>query len=94
MSRWRLGCALLIGAAVAFPLGVIVGAGERGDPPAAFARPARSASQGRRVYSPDVLRDPYVLDQQRKVVEALERQCRHFNERCEEAANARQSLDR
>ncbi|HEX8443145.1 MAG TPA: hypothetical protein VF631_05815 [Allosphingosinicella sp.] len=47
----------------------------------------------RDMYSPAVLNDPYVVDQQVKVVEALERSCRELREHCEEARAARQRIE-
>lgn len=51
------------------------------------------APVSRDMYSPAVLNDPYVVDQQVKVVEALERSCRELREHCEEARAARQRIE-
>jgi hypothetical protein len=94
---WRgLGCAALIGAAAAFPLGMMfanrdashrkAGTAARGNAPAVKA-------DARNVYSPVVAKDPYVLDRQRKVVEALEAQCRDTGVHCAEARAARRWLN-
>ena len=61
----RLGGALLVGMALAFPIARMV-AGERAAPP------ARAVAERRAMFSPDVRGDPYVLDQLRGQVEALE----------------------
>ncbi|MEA3040248.1 MAG: hypothetical protein QOE79_2761 [Sphingomonadales bacterium] len=94
---WRgLGCAALIGAAAAFPLGMMfanrnaahqeASTAARGSPPAVKAN-------ARNVYSPIVVKDSYVLARQRIVVEALEAQCRDTGDRCGEAKAARRWLN-
>ena len=95
---WRvIGCAATIGAALAFPAGLMFA--WRDTPrqqDTAAARPdapAMKKSDARDVYSPDVVRDPYVLDQQRRVVEALEVECRQFGTHCAEAGQARQRIE-
>ncbi len=87
----RLGCAALVGAAVAFPVGVMVGG--RGVEEAPAGAKARRTAEGRNFYSPSFRSDPYVLEQQRRVVEALELGCRQFGERCREAAAARRRIE-
>ena len=42
----------------------------------------------RNPYSPNVLSDPYVIEQQRATVEALRRSCESTGEHCELAAEA------
>ena len=96
MSDWRkLGCAALSGAVLAFPVGLIVGgrqaAPERGS--VATKIDDGRKTNFRKVYSPVILKDPYVLRQQRKVVEALEVECRHFGTHCAEAEQARRWRD-
>jgi hypothetical protein len=44
---------------------------------------------GRNPYAPDIGNDPYVIDQHKRVVEALETSCRHFKLHCTEAEQAR-----
>ncbi len=44
-------------------------------------------------YSPSVLDDPYVVEQQLRVVEALELSCRQFGERCSDARKARERVE-
>jgi hypothetical protein len=87
-SRLWIGCAAIVGAAVALPVGIYIGSsgGESQRSPAG-ASPGSSGS--RNVYSPSVLSDPHVIDQQRRVVEALELSCRQSNAYCEEARQAR-----
>jgi hypothetical protein len=81
----RLGGALLLGAALAFPAGIwISGERETGRPAA-----RRPPAEMRAVFSPDVRGDPYVLDQLRQQVEALEAHCRGTGEMCAEARGAR-----
>jgi hypothetical protein len=86
----KLGCALLVGAGIAFPAGLML-AGREGEPPSRAA-PAPAPASGRAVYSPRVLSDPYFLDQQRKGAEALEAHCRSTGEMCDIARKAREML--
>jgi len=90
-----LGCAAILGAAVAFPAGVMFAGHERvrekGLPAASGSRATKPFV--RNVYSPTIFHDPYFLDQQRRVVEALEAQCRNQRERCAEAQQARQWVE-
>jgi hypothetical protein len=90
-----LAWAALIGAAVAFPAGMMLSGREAVREKAAPTAPSDRRGPGadsRDLYSPDIAGDPYVLDRQEKVVEALETQCRHSGERCAEAKAARRSL--
>ena len=86
----RLATALLLGAALAFPVGLWV-AGDRDRAAEPQARPPRAAV-GRAVYSPNIRDDPYFLDHQRKGIEALEAHCRRTGEMCAEARVARRRL--
>lgn len=87
----RLGCALLLGMALAFPLGLMVAGQRGGNEPA----PRSTASAERRdVFSPRVRDDPYFREQQRRNVEALEAHCRQSGESCAEAEQARGWLAR
>jgi hypothetical protein len=94
---WRMiGCAAAIGAVVAFPAGLML-AGRDAPPPrdgsaAAPDAPAGKKAEARDFYSPKVRSDPYVLDQQRRVVEALELECRHYGRHCAEAGQARRRI--
>lgn len=87
----RLVAALLLGAVIAFPLGMIVAGkggystGTRGANPAADA-PARQ------VFAPSITSDPYFLARQREGIELLERQCRDSGDYCSEAAQGRRWL--
>jgi hypothetical protein len=54
--------------------------------------PVRDKTAARKPYSPDVLSDPYVLQQHREIVEALEISCRKTGENCVEAKQARRYL--
>jgi len=83
----RLATALVLGAALAFPVGLWVARDRDGaaEPP---ARPPRAAV-GRTIYSPSIRDDPYFLDQQRQGIEALEAHCRRTGEMCAEARAAR-----
>lgn len=87
----KLGLAVLLGAVLAFPAGMMVagsrGEGERADPPAPRASAAR-----RDMFSPSVRTDPWFLDRQREGVAALERYCRQTGQACDEARAARTRL--
>ena len=95
---WRaIGCAAVLAAGLAFPLGLAVG---RGDPPREKAgRPARPAPPpgpaptARDVYSPRIAGDPYVIEQQRRVLQALEASCRQSGQYCLEAGQARRRIE-
>jgi hypothetical protein len=89
----RLIGALLVGAAIAFPAGLYFSArdGDR-QPRRAAGSPPGQTPDMRNFYSPNIADDPYVVDQQRRTVEALETECRHFREHCTEARQARRWL--
>jgi len=80
-----LGCALILGAAIAFPAGLLLGSsgGERERGSA-----SRSGGPFREVYSPSIYKDRYFLEQQRRNVEALEQACRANGAFCAEARQA------
>jgi hypothetical protein len=84
-----LGCALLLGAAIAFPAGLVLGGrGERQVSPA----PRAQGGPFRDAYSPTIFKDPSFLDQQRLNVETLEQACRSSGAFCAEAAQGRRVL--
>ena len=92
-----IGFAAAIGAVLAFPAGLMV-AGRDAPPPqdGGTARPGAPAVKkavARDFYSQKVTSDPYVLDQQLRVVEALELECRQFRKHCAEAGQARQRIE-
>ena len=84
-----LSLAALAGAAVAFPAGLYLG---RPVAPGEPVRPRGGSASLRNRYSPAVLSDPYFLDQQRRIVEALEASCRGSSTYCAEARAARRRL--
>ena len=92
-AGWRsLGCAAALGALVALPIGVFVGASGWGDgatPSSGAQSVGGNGPAVRDVYSPQVLSDPCVIEQQRRVAEALELSCRQSGSHCEEARQAR-----
>ena len=98
MSRktWgALGCAAFVGAAVAFPAGVIFAGRDsirKSDGPEARRDDPSPKASFRNVYSPQIHNDPYVEHQWQKGVEALEAECRHSGKRCTEARAARRWL--
>ena len=90
----HLGCAAAIGAMLALPAGYVLGRHS----------PQRSAEQRKEVisakrekmlnvFSRNILSDPTVRDEHRKIVEGLERACVQQRLYCEEAASARRWLD-
>jgi len=87
----RLGCALLVGLAVAFPAGMIFAG--RGEPERNPRTESATTAERRQVFSPDVLDDPHFRARQRRNVEALERHCRESGELCAEAEGARAWLE-
>lgn len=95
-DRRRLGCAALLGALFAFPAGLILGSREAGPQkvPATSEsnRDAGAKVNARNIYSPIVIKDPYFLREQRRVVEALEAECRHSGNHCAESQQARRWL--
>ena len=89
-SLAKLAFALLCGAALALPVGFVLG---RLGPPAEPERSvARSDGRLRDMFSPSIRSDPYFLDRQREGVEALERHCARTGEICAEARAARLRL--
>lgn len=87
----RLGAALLLGAALAFPAGLWL-AGESDQAAGPRAAPSRAAV-GRAIFSPRIKDDPYFVEQQRKGIEALEAECRRTGAFCPEARAARRRLE-
>ena len=94
---WRFaGCTALLAALVAFPLGMMFAADDRareGSAQSTAAKAPAGRQTGRDFYSPNIAGDPYVLEQQLKVVEALERSCAQLAKYCEEARQARQRIE-
>jgi len=87
----KLGLALLVGAAIAFPAGMMVaGSGSRADGTDRAAR--RDAPAVRDVFSPSIRRDPWFVERQREGIEALEAYCARTGENCPEARAARRGL--
>jgi hypothetical protein len=87
----KLGCALLLGAALAFPAGIMVAGMRNGVPGVRGPAPRRTPAM-RDVFSPSVRRDPWFLDRQREGVEALASYCARTGKSCSEARAARDRL--
>ena len=86
-----MGCAAAVGAAIALPAGIFAGRyGARSSETASHdgAAPV-SGRRTRDIYAPDFRSDPYVIEQQRRVAEALEQSCRSSKLHCKEAEQAR-----
>ena len=90
----RLGCAAVLGAIIAFPAGMALSGREPVEPEASktTSAPVRNERVARNPYSPNVLSDPYVLQQHQAIAEALEMSCRETGEGCAEAKQARRYL--
>lgn len=86
----KLGLALLLGAAIAFPAGMMM-AGSR-DGSESRPAPRRDTAAVRDAYSPAIRSDPWFLERQREGVEALERHCMETGESCPVARAARRRL--
>lgn len=86
-------CALLLGAAIALPVGMMLG-GIGGDEAQTLVMPPAADATARNAYSPKVLSDPYFVDEQRKGAEALEAHCRDTGEMCAEARAARRWVEK
>ena len=97
-STGQLGCAAAIGALIALPVGY--GLGRHSPQPSATSAESGSAVSStknqkvRNVFSPNILGDPAVGDQHRKIVEELELACAQQRLHCEDAATARQWLEK
>ena len=95
--RVLTGCGLVLGAAGFFLLGIGVSqraAHRQEAPPSAMSSGgAASAPSGRRIFSPSITGDPYVLQQWKAAVEKMERRCREAGEFCAEAKAAREQMD-
>ena len=96
----RIGCTALLTAVVAFPAGVRLAGMIASTPPAASQAPGTSArapasrqAAGRNPYSANIRDDPFVVAEQRALVEAMERSCEQAGEGCIEAGNARRYMD-
>lgn len=97
---WRgIGCGALLAASIAFPLGLLVGGGggetarEEARAPRPAAPPGDIAPAARNPYSPRVAGDPYVVEQQRRVLQVLEASCRQSKLHCPEAEQARRRIE-
>lgn len=99
-TRWPLvGCTALLTAAVALPAGIWIARATMSVPANAPDMAGRATSRpteaaGRNPYSAEILNDPYVIDRQLAVVEAMERDCARFSNGCAEAKAARAYIER
>ena len=95
--RWIVGCLVVLGGVTLFYAGILLGRqhATTAEPAKRAPGTARASTKPlvRNVFSPSVIADPYVLDEQRKVVEALERACEHQRRNCATAQDARAYLD-
>jgi hypothetical protein len=94
-STGQLGCAAAIGAVLALPVGYVLG--RHSPQPSAESASEVSSTKNQKmlnVFSPNILSDPAVEDQHRKIVEGLELACVQQRLYCEEAASARRWLER
>lgn len=87
------GACVVIG--IAIGLSMPRGTGALLSPNAVLGSGGSSARpNGRGMYSPDIKNDAYVRQEQLKVVELLEQQCRSSGKDCALAKAAREALDR
>lgn len=95
--RWIILGLVVVGGLILFYAGIVLGRQQAAtQPPRTQSRstaPASPEHRFRNVFSPSVIADPHVLDEQRKVVEALENACAHQRRNCATAQNARAYLD-
>lgn len=92
----QIGCAILLIAAVAFPAGIWLARTSQAPlagAPAPSRAPARAKAVARNPYSANIRDDPYVLERQRGLVEAMERGCARSGAGCAEARQARRYID-
>ena len=98
--QWPLvGCTALLTAAVALPAGIWIARTTMSvpaDEADAASRPTSrpTGAAGRNPYSAEILNDPYVIDRQLAVIEAMERDCARFGNGCAEAKAARAYIGR
>ena len=95
---WRTaGCAALVAAGIAFPAGLLVGGGgadrRTAAAPGRGAPPGGEARAGRNPWSPRIATDPHVVEEQRRVLRALETSCRQMKLHCAEAEQARLRIE-
>ena len=82
------------GALIALSLELIIGCSP-GAPDSSTSARGNSASttyqelRTRNVYSPNIATDPYVIEEQRRVAQALRLSCEQFKTHCREAEQAR-----
>jgi hypothetical protein len=90
-TAFGLACAFLMGAALAFPAGLLVD--RRVQPDRVRVAPAGPRhAKLLNPYSPNITEDPHFIEQQRQGLEALERSCRETGKFCKEADLSRQWL--
>jgi len=79
---------------IALPAGIVAGRylSVSDEPNRANAAAYDTGRRTRDMYAPGFRNDPYVIDQQRRVVEALEQDCRRSNQHCE-AEQARRRVE-
>lgn len=80
---------------IALPAGIVAGRylSGSGEPNNTNAAASDTGRRTRDMYAPGFRNDPYVIDQQRRVVEALEQSCRQSNVHCKEAEQVRRRVE-
>ena len=93
--RWSFVSGVLLGAALAFPIGYLLAPTDVRTqlPVTAKAELPSDGSKGRNVFSPSIAGDPYVREQWRRTADMLERQCRERGLYCAEAKQARARIE-
>ena len=95
--RWLIVWLVVLSGVILFYAGIVLGrqqtAAEQPLKRAHGKARAQTKPLVRNVFSPSVIADPYVLDEQRRVVEALESACATQRVNCDTAKKARAYLD-
>ncbi len=94
---WIIAGLVVLGGLILFYAGILLGrqqtVSEQPEKRTPGIARASTKARVRAVFSPSVIADPYVLDEQRKVVESLEISCEHHRQNCDTARSARAYLD-
>ena len=96
---WIFASLIVLFSAVAlFSTLIIAIAPTKSDGAAHSGNSAKTSAAGRaanrKIYSPAISTDPYVIDQWEKSIQALEKACRDRREYCEKTRQARRSVNR
>lgn len=79
--------------ALLFALGALASCATSESPDSADRSSQSKGASGRNVYSPEISKDAYVIEEWAKTVGQLEKACAESGQHCEEAKAARAFLD-